>query len=322
LTKILSSSNLTNAALCFVAIWPSVACSVWLCASCSPGNAGSWLCDAYLRQPVLTVNILYFFNVSVGFWVLGLMQRSFWLIDPYWTLLPPLIAVFYASHPLALPAHPRSIVADVLLLLWAVRLTRNYFRREEWKFGQREDWRYTKMAEENPELWWLLSFFAVGLAQQPLLCLFTAPYHSIHSVEAPLGLWDLLALVMCLGGLLIAHVADEQLWEFGKANERRVARGEPKEPLLCSGVWGYSRHPNYVGEQLWWWGLAVCSLSLGHRWSALGTLINSIVLAVVTVMTEQKMLTSWPKKRAALYQEYQRSTPVWIPLLAFRSKRD
>ena len=94
-----------------------------------------------MQYPVIMVNILYFLNVSIGFWIVGLIQRTFWLIDPYWTLLPPLIVFFYALHPLAHAADLRSVAADVLMGVWAVRLTINYFRREEWKFGQREDWR-------------------------------------------------------------------------------------------------------------------------------------------------------------------------------------
>ena len=83
----------------------------------------------------------------------GLLQKSFWLIDPYWTLLPPLVAVFYLVHPTCSHAqHPpdwtRSGASLVLIAVWSVRLTHSYFRREEWKFGQREDWRYTKMAKD------------------------------------------------------------------------------------------------------------------------------------------------------------------------------
>ena len=126
-------------------------------------------CDAAAQwNPLFTVNALFFLNVCVGFWLVGLCQRSFWLIDPYWSIIPVLIAHFYRLHA----THAQSAAevpaarGDLMLLLlwvWGARLTHSYFRREEWKFGEREDWRYNKMATvDYPKTWPILSFFMVG----------------------------------------------------------------------------------------------------------------------------------------------------------------
>jgi hypothetical protein len=191
----LSPKNLLNAllALCCMApsIWaalqrarcdPSDAaplhadfprpCELWRLSAAGLSGAPSAWCEMALSWPILSVNWLFFWNVTLGFWLIGLLQRSFWLIDPYWTLLPPLIGLFYASHPLAEGPgmnNPRLLATLGLVGLWSMRLTHSYFRREEWKFGQREDWRYTEMSERAPRAWALFSFFAVGLAQQPML---------------------------------------------------------------------------------------------------------------------------------------------------------
>jgi steroid 5-alpha reductase family enzyme len=68
----------------------------------------------------------------------------------------------------------------VLTFIWGLRLTHSYFRREEWKFGVREDWRYTKMAIDygNP-LWYFVSFFAVGVAQHPMIVGISLPLYSV-----------------------------------------------------------------------------------------------------------------------------------------------
>ncbi|KAF2324967.1 hypothetical protein GH714_021937 [Hevea brasiliensis] len=82
-------------------------------------------------------------------------------------------------------------------------------------------------------------------------------------------------------------------------------------PNLDRGLWCYSRHPNYFGEQLWWWGLVIFAWNLGHGWTFVGALINSLCLAYVTVLVEQRMLKQ--QYRAEAYRLYQKTTSVWIP---------
>ena len=129
----------------------------------------------------------------------------------------------------------------------------------------------------------------------------------------PLGILDGVATILCITGLMIAYFADNQLRAYMVENERRKAAGEPKEPILNTGLWKYSRHPNYFGEQLWWWSLALFAVNVGQPLAIVGTFINSIVLAVVTTMTEGKVLREWPIERAQLFLEYQKTTSVLIP---------
>jgi hypothetical protein len=166
-----SAKNVGNALLCLCALAPSFAAAALLYRECDPsladsaqavlrgggggggsdanGNGGtlhwdSWdgTCALVMRWPLLLSNALFFANITVGFWVVGLLQRSFWLIDPYWTLVPPLLGHLYRAHPLARYNEWRSGCCLVLLWGWSIRLTYSYFRREGWKFGEREDWRY------------------------------------------------------------------------------------------------------------------------------------------------------------------------------------
>ena len=74
-----------------------------------------------------------------------------------------------------------------------------------------------------------------------------------------------------------------------------------------------ARRAHSFGEQLWWWSFALFAGRLGGWWAFCGTAFNSLVLASVTVMTEQRMLTRWPKERAALYREYVRTTSACVP---------
>ena len=227
------------------------------------------------------------------------------------------MGVFFATHPRASTENlPRSAVSLSLLFVWSVRLTHSYFRREDWKFGQREDWRYTKMAKENPKMWWLFSFFAVGLAQQPMLVGIALPSYSVALsplAAKPFDVVDGIAVAGAALGLLTAFVADNQLRHFMQRNEELVKAGQPKVPLLDAGLWRWSRHPNYFGEQLWWWSFGIFAVNVGQWYMLWGALFNSLVLASVTVMTETRMLKNWPPERVKLYRAYMRRTGPCVP---------
>jgi len=266
----------------------------------------AWL----LHHPLISINLFYFVFVNVGFWLIALIQRSSWLIDPYWTLLPLLLAWYYLAHPLATPDRARVMLAVTALFVWSVRLTYNYFRREGWRFGLREDWRYAKMRRERPGFWWE-QFFVVHLAQHAMLVGLTLPFWAISFRVDPLGPIDVVSFVLALVGIGIARAADTQLDRFMRDNEERARRGEAKRWLLDSGIWKYSRHPNYFGEQLFWWAIAGFGIACGEPWVVVGTAFNSCVLAGVTVMTERRMLDV--PERSALYDAYRRRTSVWFP---------
>lgn len=271
------------------------------------------ICTLAVRYPVAMANILFFLNVSVGFWIIGLLQRSFWLIDPYWTILPPLLAHFYQLNPRAESNVARSAVSMTLIWIWAARLTWSYFRREEWKFGQQEDWRYTKMARENERYWWLLSFLTVGVAQQPMLVGISLPAYSVHQSSHAWCWVDAVAVVLSVSGLTLAYLADTQLYTYMTENKARSHRGEHPVPVLATGVWRYSRHPNYLGETLWWLGFGFFAVSVGQWYMLGGWAFNTAVLIQVTFMTEGRMNTNRSGDKLALWQEYQRCTPCWLP---------
>ena len=391
----LSAKNLSNALLCVVAILPSVAAAAYLysrcdveptstlsswfssppdvCGDCLPeasaacvratvaclANAESLepsACALAMNAPVWLAHVLFFVNVSLGFWLVGLAQRSFWLIDPYWTIIPPLLGHLYHAHPRSEP----SIRADVCLFLvwvWSARLTHSYFRREDYKFGQREDWRYTDLARSSPRHWWIVRRARTHAVEPPRDAVEMAPTppqflrgRSRTAADArgnlratrrrpsavhrhPMGATRHARRRCChvrvatpprprvtpptrrmshrprgRCGLLLAYVADTTLHAY-------VCADKARPPLLRTGVWRNSRHPNYVGEQLFWWALALYGLAAGAPAISVlwGAAFNSCVLASVTVMTEGKMLREWSSARRDLYREHQQSTSVWLP---------
>ncbi|XP_076899178.1 uncharacterized protein C594.04c-like [Bidens hawaiensis] len=301
--------NLKNALIAFLVPLPSILFYTTFLHHHNP--IWSWC----FHHPFLLVNLLFFFNINVLFWIISQIQSSHWMIDVYWTVIPVLLAHYFQFHPSFQFNLHRSRLTVLLTWIWSIRLTHSYFRREKWQWGVREDWRFTDLAQQYGKNWWWISFFAVYLIQQVFLIGVCLPLYIVHSVNAPLNLTDVAAAIVCLTGVMIAYIADTQLHEFVSRNEQLKRLGKPLQPNLDAGLWYYSRHPNYFGEQVWWWGLAVFGWNLGCEWVWVGAMVNTVCLAYVTVLVERKMVKL--EYRAEEYKMYQKRTSVWVPWFKF-----
>lgn len=305
--------NTKNAAIALVTPLPSIL--FYIVFLKNPDFFPSQLQKFCENSPFLLANILFFLNINVLFWVIGILLCNHWMIDLYWTIIPILLSHYFKTHPLAESNELRSKVSIILMWTWSVRLTHSYFRREKWEWGKREDWRFNEMREKYGKHWWWISFFAVYVSQQIFLMGICLPMYAIHSSNKSWDTWDSIATFTCMTGIVIAYFADTQLYEFVQNNESLKEKGEPVILTLDKGLWGYSRHPNYVGEQLWWWGLFIFAWNVGQGWMFVGPLVNTLCLAYVTILVENRMLRT--EYRAEAYRKYQKSTSVWIPWFRF-----
>jgi len=312
-----SAASIFNAILCFGVVIPP-ACYAWYlkneCGDASDAWPPADACALYLHYPVLCVNVFYFVVVDVLFWLIYLAQNSTWLIDPHWQIIPVSIAFFYYTHPNSTAGTGgagewRAHLTLFLVLLWASRLMHNYLRREEWEFGAREDWRYADMREQYGRWWWAMSFLTVSLAQQPMLVGLTLPLVGAMHSSTPLQALDLLACCCCLGGIAIGFSADNTLYAY-------MQLPCDKKPIVLDwGLWRYSRHPNHFGEQLFWVGLFLFSLSATAYWWPFffGIAFNHPLDIFVTLgLIEERMLKR-PERREA-YKAYQQRTSYILPL--------
>lgn len=329
-TLISRAQNLTNLAWLIVIGIPPLVFGYYFTHHCQPSlisfnaqNEDVWYMDKLSmwentcrfggQHPLLMVNVLMFVFMDVFFWLASLAQDSTWLIDPFWTIIPLLIAQFYWIHPLANGDPVRAWAVMGLLWFWSARLTYSYFRREEWQFGAREDWRFMELRRKNPQTWWWSSFFLAYASQHLFLFGITLPlYPAFHDPRpGSFGLTDAFYIAVSLFGIMLASHSDTVLREFMQANEARELRGEQKVLLLEKGAWAFSRHPNYVGEQLNWWGLGLLAAHQGHAWMLAGPFLNSVCLAVATGMVEERMLRN--EARREIYKQYCKRVSCWIP---------
>ncbi|KAL4187117.1 hypothetical protein AMTRI_Chr09g17210 [Amborella trichopoda] len=303
--------NLANMAIAFFVPIPSIVFHLTSlhCHSLStdPPHPWKWLA----QHPIFLANILFFINVDLIFWLIGLLQANTWLIDLYWTVIPVLLVHYYKTHPNGEYALWRSRAVVFLTWVWSIRLTHNYFRRERWEWGKREDWRYNDLRKKFPRSWWWLQLFAVYVSQHAFLIGICLPMYAVHTSKKPWNGWDSVATIICMSGIIVAYFADTQLYNFVQKNNLLKDLSMPGIPNLDKGLWRYSRHPNYFGELLWWWGLVVFAWNVGHGWTFIGSLLNTFCLAYVTVLVEQRMVSQ--EYRAKAFREYQATTSVWIP---------
>lgn len=224
--------------------------------------------------------------------------------DPYWSVAPILIGVYWmvSTTPLA-GDHWRQAAVMGLLLVWALRLTLNWGVR--WKGIQHEDWRYRDIRKRHPKYFLLISFFGIHLMPTILVffgCLCLFPVFS-GSPKVLNGL-DLVAFLVTGTAIWIEARADFEITRFMRFRDS-------SSQLVRSGVWAWSRHPNYLGEILFWWGMFIFALAADPRywWVAIGP--GSITLLFIKIsipMIENRMLERKPD-----YASYKGSTPVLFP---------
>jgi steroid 5-alpha reductase family enzyme len=197
---------------------------------------------------------------------------------------------------------PQGIVVLILVTLWGLRLALHISSRNR---GKAEDPRYQAWRKEWGGHFYLRSFLQVYVLQGllllvisiPVIFLIQAPYH-------PFSTLDILGAGVWLVGFLFEAVGDYQLRRFKREPSNRGR-------VMQSGLWRYSRHPNYFGEVVLWWGLYLFTLSVpGGWWTVIGPLtITVLILFVSGIPMLEKRYEGNPE-----FEDYKRRTSAFLPL--------
>lgn len=225
--------------------------------------------------------------------------------DAYWSVIPIAIVLYWMG--LAGPDAPALRAAAVLFVVfvWGWRLTFNWARG--WSGLDHEDWRYVDFRTRFPRFYWAVSLAGIHLF--PTFIVFAgmlAVWPALVGPGRPVGWLDGLALVVGLGGIGLEWLADRQLHAF--------VRG-PKRPgeTLRTGLWRYSRHPNYLGEMMIWWSLWLFGLAADPAWAAWAVLaplaMTAMFLFVSIPLIENRALERRPGYRQVIEE-----TSMLIPL--------
>ena len=216
------------------------------------------------------------------------------MYDPYWSVAPVAIAGFWLLRALPGGVPARQILAIALVLTWATRLTVNCLRR--WRGLEQEDWRYADFRRYG-RLYWPVSFLGFHLFPTLIVFLGCVPlFTALGPGGRPFGVLDVAAAVVTLAAICIEWTADRQLRGF-------LASRAGDGALLDTGLWALSRHPNYFGEVLFWWGVWLFGLAAAPSWwwTVAGPVAVTVMFLVVSVpMMDRHMLARRPEYAAVM----------------------
>lgn len=255
-------------------------------------HTSSLLTDMLIAD-VLATGIIFIFSFMV--------QNSS-VYDPYWSVIPVPIAIYWILH---LPDgnNTRQFLILAAISIWSLRLTVNWIR--SWPDLTHEDWRYLKLSEDSGSFYWLVSFSGIHLF--PTLIVFAGmlPVYVASGIDAPVGVFDIIGLLICITAVAIEYFSDEQLRRFKSENTVKGANME-------KGLWSISRHPNYMGEILFWAGLfffVVGENFIQNAWTSSGFILMIILFKYISVPMMEKRLV----KTKIDYEAYRQRVPAIFP---------
>ena len=234
-------------------------------------------------------------------WMLSVVLRNASIVDVFWGLGFVILAWIYFVLTDGNDLRRGLVVG--LTTVWGLRLTVHIGIRNR---GKGEDKRYAKWRSEGGPLWWLRSYFTVFLLQGALMLVISAPLLAAQHgrPEAGLTLVDFASAALVLLGLLFEVIADWQLARF--------KQDPANDGTVCAiGLWRYSRHPNYFGEMLVWWGLFGLAALSPHGWVTLiSPLLMTLLLLKVSGVT---LLESDLRNSKPGYAHYIKTTNAFFP---------
>ncbi len=234
-----------------------------------------------LIADVVATVVIFIFSITFK-------NSSFY--DPYWSVIPIYIAVYLLAIAPEGVNSTRQLLVTGLITFWGIRLTYNFLKG--WTDLHHEDWRYGMLKEKSGVFYPFVNFSGIHLFPTVIVFLSMVPvFPALLESSRPLGWIDIFAFLWTLGAILIELVSDEQLRKF------RKERTDPSQ-LLNTGLWKYSRHPNYFGEIAFWWGLAFFGLAaVGHFewWLFSGALAMTLMFVFISIpMLDKRNLERKP----------------------------
>ena len=229
--------------------------------------------------------------------IFSLIFKNASVYDPYWSVQPPVILITFAivNKPTNL-----GILLLIAVVFWAVRLTANW----AYTFANlnHQDWRYTMLGEKTGIFYPIINF--IGIHMVPTLvvygCILPAVYAIREGLNANFG--SVIFISISISAAVMQGISDIQMHKFRKNKTSTFIR---------VGLWKYSRHPNYLGEILMWWGIGLAVICAAPSvWYLLaGAVANTALFLAVSIP-----LADGRQSQKEGFTEYKKQTRMLLPI--------
>jgi len=234
-------------------------------------------------------------------WLLSLFRNNVTHVDSMWSLFLGMSAYTYTLSFYELD--PRTLLVLSLVTIWSIRLC-VYLTWRNW--NPHEDHRYAAIRRNNGPYFWFTSIYIVFGLQAVLAWVISMSLFGAIGSKSALNSCDIWGALIVIVGISWESIADWQLSSF-------KAKFNNKDKVLNSGLWRYSRHPNYFGECCVWWGFYLISVGAGAWWTIASPLLMTLLLLKVSGVA---LLEKDIAERRPAYLQYIKNTNAFLPGLA------
>ena len=232
--------------------------------------------------------------------IFSLLLKNSSVYDAYWSVQPMVILIGLSiGKPLGL----LQILLLISVCYWGIRLTANWaYNFTDFTY---QDWRYVMLKEKTGKFYPFINFTGIHIVPTLVVyfCTIPAAYAIINNVKANIG--SIIAILVSIFAATLQGIADIQMHKYRKNRTT---------PFNRNGLWKYSRHPNYLGEILMWWGIgfAVVVANFELYWLLLGPLLNTILFLSTSIPLAEKR-----QSRKEGFLEYKKETRYLLPIKRF-----
>jgi len=261
-------------------------------------SAGLLVFKLSSNMHVLLSTFLADIAATLVVWGFGILFGNSSIYDPYWSIAPLVILPCWAVIK-EVSFSVIDILFMIAIAIWGIRLTLNWAIR--WKGLHHQDWRYTMLKEKSPRLWFFTNLFGINLMPTVIVFIALTPVYFGIGQERPLKFYIGIWFAICMGAVLVQTISDRQMDLFRKNRLN-------KNQYINQGLWRYSRHPNYLGEISFWWGIWLIQMGVAPQtWATVaGPILVTLLFIFVSIpMMEKHILATKPT-----YSRYQKQVSV------------
>lgn len=235
---------------------------------------------------------------TVFVFIFSLLLNNASVYDPYWSVQPIVIVIALMFKNSISSA---SLVPSIAVILWGIRLTINW--AYTFKSLEHQDWRYTMLQKKTKAMYPIVNFLGIHMVPTIIVYLCILPLAYLYEYPNDTSILSIIFVLISCFAFTIQAISDVEMHKFRKKKEGNFIR---------NGLWKYSRHPNYLGEIMMWWGIGLSVLSVlpNHYFLLIGAFLNTLLFLFISI----PMAEEHQRSRKEGFDQYKKETRMLLPI--------